>query len=175
VIVLSSGSESDTEEEGERVERTLFVGQGKGKAKAKGKAQAKAPAKAKAKAKGKASVQLNNEEMADRSEGERAGDNFYELTPQLPPHDNNMDNDDDDNPTGAEATQDEKEEEELDEGDPATDDEAFNCDLKRVIFMARYRGWSGKDALPCLQTSRENSRNLSLAGLFEWARSVVNK
>jgi hypothetical protein len=105
VIVLSSGSESDPEEDGERVERTLFVGQGKGKAKAKGKAQAKA----KAKGKGKARVQPDDEEMADGSEGERAGDDFYELTPQLPPRDDDMDNDEDD-PTGAEATEDEKEE-----------------------------------------------------------------
>jgi hypothetical protein len=41
--------------------------------------------------------------------------------------------------------------------------------------MARWRVFSGKERLPCLQTSSENSHNLSLQGLFGWAKTQVNK
>ncbi|KAF1935287.1 hypothetical protein EJ02DRAFT_471311 [Clathrospora elynae] len=146
VIELSSGSEGEEEEEED--ESTLFVPPGPGSS-APPRHKPIAPPRRKPSVPPQ-SVQTYDEDMEDPPEGE------------------------DDGPDGAGATEDE-DVEEVDEGDPVTDAEDFDVKLPRVNFMARWRAFLGKERLPCLQTSSENSHNLSLQGLFEWAKTQVNK
>jgi hypothetical protein len=164
VIELSSGSESEKEEEED--ESTLFIPPGPGPSAPPQRKPILPPQ----------SVQLYDEDMEDLPEGEgaREDDFFPELSPKMQPRDGDDNMDDDNRPDSAGDTEDE-DVEEIDEGDPVTDAEDFDVKLPRVNFMARWRAFSGKERLPCLQTSSENSRNLSLQGLFEWAKTEVNK
>jgi hypothetical protein len=142
VIELSSGSESEKEEE--RDESTLFIPPGPRPSASPQRKPIVPPQ----------SVQPYDEDMEDQPEGEGAReDNFFpELSPEMQPCDDDNDMDNDDGSDGAGAMDDE-DVEEVDEGDSVTDAEDFDVELPRVNFMAHWQAFLGKECLPCLQTS----------------------
>ncbi|KAF1937027.1 hypothetical protein EJ02DRAFT_478194 [Clathrospora elynae] len=59
--------------------------------------------------------------------------------------------------------------------DSSTDEDILIVHQPRVNFMACWQAYYGKETLPCLQTSKESTRNLAMDAIFGWAKLEVNK